>query len=114
MNDLVRTIALKPERMESIKKGLVNDAYDGRPDFRNLSRRVKYWQDMGYTQDPSKLYLPDYTNMNFHNIVKFYKENVQNTPLSMAIVGTKKNVPIDELKKLGKVVIVHEKDISVD
>nr|MDQ3073143.1 insulinase family protein [Bacteroidota bacterium] len=113
MLDLLKQMPEKPERIESIRTGLIDEAYSGRPGFRQLSQRVEYWQRMGFTTDPNAQYVLAYPSLEFADITAYYQSSIQKLPVSIAIVGNKKNLPIAELKKLGKVIFLKEKDIRI-
>jgi zinc protease len=113
LNVLVRNMPEKTERMASVKNSLVDQVYVSRPFFRYVTLTVENWQEMGFAEDPNKAYAERFGSLKFDDIDKFYKQYIQSMPLSMAIVGSKENVPVAELKKMGKVVILKQRDIAV-
>ncbi|HKK61791.1 MAG TPA: insulinase family protein, partial [Bacteroidales bacterium] len=100
---LINEMPDKPERMESIKKYLVQSAQSSKPGFRVLSREIENWRLMGYDEDPNKLLVSKYKDLTYDDIREFYVEHLQNKPVSIGVVGNKKDVDVKELKTLGEV-----------
>jgi zinc protease len=113
MIDLIRKMPEKPDKMDAIKSSQIENRYTARPFFRYLSWQVEWWKQQGYNSDPNELYLGYMQNLTFEDIKEYYKKNIQNMPLSIALLGNKDNIPMDELKKLGKVVVLEENDIRI-
>lgn len=111
MMDLIKKMPEKPDRMDAVRSGLRDAAYTSRPEFRDLSEVILRWKRLGYKQDPEQYYLAYYDKLNFEDIKKFYTENVQNLPVSIAIVGNKKNIDMKKLSQYGKIIEVNKKEI---
>ena len=52
-----------------------------------------------------------YKDLDFNNIVDFYKQNIKGRPMLITIVGNKKKIDMKELEKYGKIVEVKQKNI---
>jgi len=100
---LIDDMPQKPERMDNIKDYLEQASLSSKPNFRYLSATVESWQKQGYTDDPSKVLIPQYKEMSFDDIVKFYEDNVKGKPLSIAIVGNKKEIDMDALEAIANI-----------
>lgn len=100
---LIRELPEKPERIDNISSFLVQATSSNKPSFRYLSQNVEEWQRLGYKQDPSISKIETYSQMTFDDILNFYKKNIQNKPIAIAIVGNKKLVDIKKLEKIAKV-----------
>jgi predicted Zn-dependent peptidase len=111
MNELFKNMPDKPDRIEAIRTGLINSAYNARPTFRYLTTQVEWAEHIGLKEDPNKYYAGIYEKFNYPDISKYYKDNIQQLPISMAITGNKKFINTKELSQYGKVVVVKEKDI---
>ena len=109
--DLVRNMPKKSERMQMIQDYLKQSALTSRPDFRELSQTVVDWRLKGYTDDPAKIKIPEYEKLTFNNITRFYSENVKSKPMIICIVGDKKRIDMDELKKYGEIINVKESSL---
>lgn len=100
---LIRELPEKPERIENIRSFLVQATLSTKPSFRYLSQNVEEWQRLGYKEDPSISKIEAYSNITFDDILDFYKNNIQNKPIAIAIVGNKKLVDIKKLEEIAKI-----------
>lgn len=100
---LIKELPEKPERIENIRSYLVQATSSSKPSFRYLSQNVEEWERLGYKEDPSISKINAYSNMTFDDILNFYKKNIQNKPIAIAIVGNKKLVDIKKLEKIAKI-----------
>jgi predicted Zn-dependent peptidase len=111
MNGLFKNMPEKQDRLDAIRTGLINGAYDARPSFRYISQSVERLENQGFKDDPNKNYLHLYQHIQYGDIDSYYKKHVQQLPISMAVTGNEKDVPMAELQKYGKVIVVKEDEI---
>jgi predicted Zn-dependent peptidase len=114
MNDLIRKMPEKPDRIEMIKSSLIETSKSSRPGFRNILQTTEDWIRKGFNSDPNKIYLKDYENLSFNSILNFYKKEIKNKPIIISIVGDFSRININELKKFGKIIKVKKSDIFVN
>ncbi len=110
-DSLVTSMPEKPQRIDIIKEALEKSINALRPSFRNLSETVSQWQKLGYTDDPRKIFLPKYKKLTFSDIMNFYKNNLNKSPLIIMIAGDAERFDKEALKKYGKIIEVSKKDI---
>ncbi len=110
-NNLVTHMPEKPQRLDIIKDALEKSVNSYRPSFRQLSNSVSKWQKQGYKDDPRKIYIKEYKNINFSDITDFYKQNLNKHPLNIFIIGDAKRFNKEELSKYGKLIEISKKDI---
>jgi predicted Zn-dependent peptidase len=108
---LVRNMPEKSERIQMIQDYLKQSALTSRPDFRNISETVRSWELMGYNDDPTKIKIPQYEDLKFDDILGFYSNNLKGKPMVICIVGDKKRIDMDALKKHGEITIVKESSL---
>ena len=111
---LIRTMPEKADRMEMIRTYLSESAISSEPNFRDLSKQVLKWKLRGFEIDPAEEKIPVYKNMEFKQIYDYYKNNVQNQPLVIAIVGDKSRINMNDLKKYGTIIEIKEKSLFKD
>jgi predicted Zn-dependent peptidase len=111
---LVREMPEKADRMPMIKNYLIQSAIIDKPNYRNLSFSVNKWKQKGFTDDPAKINSEIYSKLTFKDIVEFNNKNLKTKPMVIAIVGDKKRIDLDELKKYGKIIEIKEKDLFKD
>ena len=100
---LIGDMPEKPERMENVKNYLVQKSLSKKPSFRNMAETISSWETMGFTDDPSKINIPKYKELEFSDVVDFYKEKIQGKNFAIAIVGDTKSFDVKALKELGTV-----------
>jgi len=110
----VREMPEKADRMPMIKDYLIQSAIIDKPNYRNLSGSVSKWKQKGFTDDPAKINSEIYSKLTFKDIVEFNNKNLKAKPMVIAIVGDKKRIDLNELKKYGKIIEIKEKDLFKD
>jgi hypothetical protein len=113
-NGLVREMPEKAERMPMIKDYLTQSAIIDKPNYRNLSTSVLKWKQQGFNDDPAKINSEIYSKLTFNDIVEYNNRNLKSKPMVIAIVGDKKRIDLEELKKYGKIIEIKEKDLFKD
>jgi predicted Zn-dependent peptidase len=109
MTDLIKNMPQKPDRMESIKKGLLQAIHTQNSGFRNLSQTVSSWKFQGYNSDPREYRMQVYNNLQFSDVQAMYEKFVKGKPIVITITGNMKKVDLIALAKFGKVIKVNEK-----
>lgn len=113
-NGLVREMPEKAERMPMIKDYLTQSAIIDKPNYRNLSTSVLKWKQQGFNDDPAKINSEIYSKLTFKDIIEYNNRNLKSKPMVIAIVGDKKRIDLEELKKYGKIIEIKEKDLFKD
>jgi len=111
MTDLIKNMPQKAERMESIKKALVQSIHTQNSGFRYLSQSVSSWKFQGYDSDPRKYRMSIYDKLQFSDVVAMYDKFVKGKPIVITIAGNMKKIDMNELAKFGKIIKVKEKQI---
>jgi len=104
MSNLILDMPLKPERMEGIRKGLLQSVFTSQPGFRELGATVARWRLQGYDSDPREFPYTIYNRIDFNDIVRFYKEQFENKPLVISVSGNLRHVNRKEMAKFGKLI----------
>lgn len=110
MSELITDMPSKPERMEGIRKGLMQSVFTSQPDFRDLGNTVARWRRQGYDSDPRAFRYSIYNRLDFNDIMKFYKEQLWNKPLLITVTGDLKRIDRKDLEKYGQLVDLKYKD----
>ena len=111
---LVREMPEKSDRMPMIKDYLVQSSIIDKPNYRDLSSSVLSWKRKGFNDDPAKVKSDIYQKLNFSDIVNYNNNNLKNKAIVIAIVGDKKRIDLEELKKYGKIIEIKEKELFKD
>ena len=111
MFTLLDTMPSKIERLPEIKASLVQSINTSNPSFRYKSFNVENWSKQGYTDDPRKISIEVYKNLQFSDIENFYKNNVKGRPSLITINGDGKRIDLKKLQRFGKIVEVKKSQI---
>lgn len=114
MMGLINDMPTKPERLEYIKGAITNSAITSRPGFRNLSEQIERWKEQGYKTDPNYLFKEEFKDLSFEEVMEFYTKYLKNKPVTISMVGDKKQINFKELATFGEIKEVKIKDIYVD
>lgn len=111
MDSIIAHIPLKEDRFAALKEGNLALARNSKPAWRDLPESVRNWQRLGYTMQPEQDMMPQLEKMSFEGMIGGAQALLHQAPQVIAIVGPKNHVPIAELKKHYKVIVVTDKDI---
>lgn len=113
MTDLIMNMPQKADRMEGIKKGLMQSIHTQNVGFRSKSQTVSSWRFQGYTSDPRASRMIIYNNLQFSDVLEMYNKFVKGRPIVITISGNMKLVNMEELAKFGKIVKISDKQILI-
>jgi len=109
--ELIQNMPEKSGRIDEIKSALTQSINSNRPSFRYLSYSVAHWLKQSYKDDPRKQRIEQYKTMNFDVITDFYKKHIKGKPIIITVVGDKKRIDIEKLKKYGKFIELKTSDV---
>lgn len=109
--ELVKNMPEKPERLETIKRSLVQGINTENISFRDLSRQVSQWKFQGYTEDPRKFQCQIYENLTFDDIVSTYQKFISETPIAITISGNLKKINTKTLPEFREIINVNLKEM---
>ena len=96
-----------PERIESVKAALRQNAQISKPSFRSKTEAYDAWREMGYDMDPAKYNQEAINNLTFEQIKQFYETYIKGQPVSIIVMGDPKLIDQKALQaKYGKIVKV--------
>lgn len=111
MSDLIKKMPAKENRMKNVKNYLTQSLLTSKPAARDITETVEAWKTFGFSEDPRIIKYKTYENLNFNDIMDFYKKNLNGRPMLITIVGNKKSIDMKELEKFGNIVEVKQKTI---
>jgi len=113
-DSLVRFMPQKNDRWPFLINYLVKSSLSERPNFRSLSETVVNWKLLGYQHDPNQEKIPVFYDMKFDDMYRFYKDNIQDKPMVIVIVGDEKRIDMKKLTHFGKINKLKKKDVFRD
>ncbi len=108
MVELVTKLPEHPDRIDLVRGALVRGTETDSPSFRDLQDQIDEWEFEGDRGDPRREALPAYRELEFADIVAFYRAHVAGKPLAIMVAGDPRKVKMKDLKRYGKVVRLRE------
>ena len=108
---LVKNMPQKPERIETIKRSLIQGINMENVSFRDLTWQVSRWRFQGYVEDPRKFQHKIYENLTFEDIVAVYQKFIKGNPIAVTISGNSKKFNTKSLSAFGKINYVKTNEI---
>lgn len=104
MTNLITSMPEKPERIEGIRKAMLQSIFTSQPEFRDLGNTVARWRMQGYDNDPRRFRITIYNRLDFTDILNFYKKHIGRKPYLITITGNITKADRTELEKFGKLI----------
>ncbi|MCX6244862.1 MAG: insulinase family protein [Bacteroidetes bacterium] len=111
MYHILTTPPEKSDRLDMVKKSLIQSINSDKPGFRSVSSFAEHLIKQHYTTDPRKQWVEAYKRMSFDDIVGLYKGQFYKKPSVITIIGDKEKIGTDWLGGYGKVIEVKKEDI---
>ena len=111
MDSLFDAMPVRENNLEATKQLIVNSINNSYPTFRDLPVYIADKRPLGYDHDPNRDLLTSLKGMTLQDAVRFYDANIKSRPRAIIIVGNKKQLDMDRLRKMGKVVELKKTDI---
>ena len=112
--DLIDNLPESPERFQEARESILNRYRTAKIGFRGVIGAVRSWEDLGVEIDPRPWRYGQIQKAEIGTLLQFHKEQVQNRPKLISIVGDRTKIDIARLAKTGKVIEVGLEDIFVD
>jgi len=109
--DLFKNMPIKESRISTIKSGLTQSINTRKPGWRSQGAYVSRARKQGYDKDPNILDYNNYDNVNFDDIINFYKNNITKDPIVITILTDKSKINIDKILDYGELIEVKKKNI---
>lgn len=111
MHRIISTPPDQSDRIDMIRRAMVQSINSKKPPFREISAPVAQWNKQGYAEDPRKEWVKAWEMMSFDNIADFHINQFYQKPVITTIIGNKKQIGSEWMKEYGKVTEVTRKDI---
>lgn len=101
----------KMDRMEMVKRSLIQSINSSKPTFRMVSTKVADWLSRGYQDDPRREWVMLYQRMEFGEMADSYMRQFGEKPIITTIIGNEKRMGTDWMKRFGELRTVNQKQI---
>ena len=111
LDSLFLDMPLREQNIEAVKQETINRINNSYPSFRKIGGIIATNRKLGYSEDPNTEFVRLIPQLQMSDIVSYYKDNIQNRPRAIIIVGNKKKLPMEQLAKYGNIVELKKRDI---
>jgi len=111
MYHILSTQPEKKDRIDMVKKSLIQSVNSDKPGFRRISYTAAFCHKQNYTIDIQKHWLEVYNDMSFDDIVGIYNRQYYQKPSVITIIGDESQIGTDWMGAYGKVIQVGKEDI---
>lgn len=111
LDSLMNHMPMREANIVSARQEIVNDINNSYPTFRAMGQYVARLRLLGYDADPARDVLKVLPQVTTTEVETFYRDHIQGKPRAIIIVGNKRLLDMEQLKKMGRVVMLSAKDI---
>ncbi len=111
MTGLITNMPERRDRLGLVRSALIRGQETESPSFRALQDKLREWRHRGFREDPRRALLPAYADLDFDDIIAFYRHHVAGRPLAIMIVGDPRKADPARLRKYGRVVRLRERKL---
>jgi hypothetical protein len=111
LNELIKDMPLKPDRLPSVRQSLVNQLNNAYPAFRSIPSRIASLLNEGYTADPNETLIAGLAQMQMDDVLRFYEENIKGRPVVYMIVGNARKIDMNKLAAFGNVIRIKKEEL---
>ena len=111
--DLFENLPTSPERFRETRDSVISRYRTGKIGFREIIGAVRSWERLEVPVDPRKERFTKVQQLGLDQVVQFQKQHLKGRPKLISIVGDKKKLDPERLRKQGAVTELELKDIFV-
>lgn len=111
LDSLLDHMPARRSNMEAARQAVVNGINNGYPTFRDLPVYVANNRLLGYGHDPGADLLHALDTLGIDDIMAFYRDHVRQQPRALIVVGNKRMLDMDRLRRMGRVVELKARDV---
>lgn len=111
LDSLLKNMPEREDKIPTVKLTLLNEIYNGQPDFRKISTHMTNWKYLGYDSNPNQDLIKELAEMDMSTIRKFYQENIQNQTTCYIISGNASRIDMKKLNQFGEIRKIKLKEI---
>ena len=109
--DLFQNLPTSPERFNETRDSVISRYRTGKLGFREILGAVRSWERLEVPIDPRKERFARIQKLGLDQVVQFQSQHLKSRPRLISILGDRKKIDLDRLKKNGAVTELALKDI---
>ena len=111
LDGLFNAMPLRENNITIAKREVINWINNNYPTFRKLGSEIAIDKVLGYKNSPSSYILENINNIEPSDIASFFEKKINGKTRITVIIGDKKKLDLNALKKYGEVIELKKKDI---
>lgn len=111
VDSLVMYTPMLANKIESVRKELLNRQCNSYPDFRSVASDIAWSLRSGYTEDPVPVFTDLISKTNAETMSAFWSQYIKGRNVVWCIVGNSKNVDMEALAAFGQIVMLKASDV---
>jgi predicted Zn-dependent peptidase len=112
LDSILIHLPLRPTNMTAARQHIINRVNNSYPTFRGLGNYVANCRLVGLDADPDGSLVADLSSLQMSDIEQFNRQRVEPVPHVIVVVGDKRQLDFNALRRLGRVEELHLKDIQ--
>jgi predicted Zn-dependent peptidase len=109
--ELFEKMPASPDRFADTRDSVISRYRTGKLGFREIIGAVRMWERLEVPIDPRKARFEKVQRLGLDDILQFDKAHLQGRPKLISIVGDKKKIDLEKIKKDGSITELELKDI---
>jgi predicted Zn-dependent peptidase len=100
---LLSDLPQKNQKAIGVRNSLTYGSSLRLPSDRYITYQIYNWEMMGFEEDPSKVFASELNNIDMDYFNNFFNEYIKDKPISVVVVGSRKDIDRKKLEEYGKV-----------
>jgi predicted Zn-dependent peptidase len=109
--ELFEKMPASPDRFADTRDSVISRYRTGKLGFREIIGAVRTWERLEVPIDPRKARFEKVQRLGLDDVLQFDKAHLQGRPKLISIVGDKKKIDLEKIKKDGSITELELKDI---
>lgn len=111
LDSLFRNMPMREANAESARQTILNEINNSYPSFRETGSTVAFNRFNGYSADPEREIVEILPELTPKDIQEYYDTQIKGRPRVLMVVGDKKKLPMEQLRRFGRIVELEKKDV---
>ncbi len=111
LDTLLADMPIRETNLAAARQHIISRINNGYPAFRTIARMIAHDKLLGYTEDPDLHTVSVLPTLELQDMENIYEQRIKNRPKAMIVVGDKRSLDMEKLRKWGTVVELKASDV---